>query len=144
MIRMSVRDVASLTGRSMTREEAYAARADAKMAKPKYGNHKVETPTGEKFDSKAEYRRWCQLDLLAKAGEIKDLRRQVPYLLVPAQVTPEKKTIRPVNYIADMVYQDKAGKVVVEDVKGVETAEYRIKKKLMLMVHGIWVREIRT
>ena len=128
--------------RTMTREQAYAARSERK-GKNKYGNHKVEAD-GLKFDSKAEYRRWCQLKILVKAKEISQLQRQVPYELVPAMKAPDGTNLRPVAYIADMTYLDRSGALVVEDVKGVSTQEYRTKKKLMLAVHGIWVREIRS
>ena len=50
----------------------------------KYGNQKIVSG-GEVFDSKREYRRWCELKLLEKAGEIWGLERQVKYVLIPAQ-----------------------------------------------------------
>lgn len=135
-------------GRPMTpvrldRVTAYAARSE-KKSKSKYGNQKVTTADGLTFDSKAEYRRWCELNVLVRAGEITDLKRQVPFDLVPAQVSPDGTKLRPVAYVADFTYRDKAGRLVVEDPKGASTAEWIIKKKLMLHVHGIWVREIRT
>lgn len=50
---------------------------------------------------------------------------------------------RSVKYIADFVYTDKAtGQTVVEDTKGVRTKEYIIKRKLMLYLHGIRIKEI--
>ena len=50
---------------------------------------------------------------------------------------------RECSYVADHVYFDLAlGKVVVEDVKGVRTEAYKIKKKLMLWVHGIVISEV--
>jgi len=129
--------------RRLSRVDAYAARTE-KKAKNKYGNQKVETPEGLTFDSKAEYRRWCELSWMLKAGEISDLKRQVPFDLVPAQVSPEGTKLRGITYVADFTYLDKLGHLVVEDPKGASTAEWVIKKKLMLHVHGIWVREIRT
>lgn len=125
------------------RTAAYAARAE-KRSKLKYGNQKVTTPEGLTFDSKAEYRRWCELNILVRAKEITDLQRQVSFDLVPAQVSPDGTKLRPVAYIADFTYLDKDGQLVVEDPKGASTAEWVIKKKLMLHVHGIWVREIRS
>lgn len=130
----------------MNRDEAYALRRQLKAAAPrrqKYANHRVEID-GQTFDSKAEYRRWKYLTMLEKAGEIKDLCRQVPFELIPAQVAPDGTKVRPTIYVADFVYTDKAGKVVVEDPKGCSTPEWRLKRKLMLQVHGIWVREIRS
>ena len=133
----------SPAGRRVSRDQAYAARSE-KRSKSKYGNQKVTTETGLTFDSKAEYRRWCELGVLLRAKEITDLQRQVPFELVPAQVSPDGTKLRPITYIADFTYRDKAGILVVEDPKGASTAEWVLKKKLMLQVHGIWVREIRT
>lgn len=102
----------------------------------KYGNTKVNVD-GKHFDSKREAARWQELRLLERAGEISDLRRQVRYELVP-KMSGE----RPVDYIADFVYRDKNGNEVVEDVKGVRTPVYIIKRKLMLWRHGIRIREV--
>ena len=102
----------------------------------KYGNTKVNVD-GMHFDSKREAARWQELRLLERAGEISDLRRQVRYELVPK--LPGE---RPVDYIADFVYRDKNGNNVVEDVKGVRTQAYVIKRKLMLWRHGIRIREV--
>ena len=102
----------------------------------KYGNTKVEID-GVPFDSKREAARWRELRLLERAGEISDLRRQVRYELVPK--LPGE---RPVDYIADFVYRDSGGNEVVEDVKGVRTPAYVIKRKLMLWRHGIRIREV--
>ena len=111
----------------------------------KYGNQRVTDEQGLKFDSKAEHRHWLHLTALAKAGKIMDLRRQVPFELVPAQVTPDGKKIRSVVYVADFVYYEKGtGKIAVDDPKGFSTPEWKIKRKLMLMVHNIWVREVRS
>lgn len=111
----------------------------------KYRNKKVHTEDGLTFDSRAEHRHWQHLCWRLKAGEIRDLRRQVPFELVPAQVTPDGKKIRSVVYVADFVYYEKhTGKIAVDDPKGFSTPEWKIKRKLMLMVHNIWVREIRA
>lgn len=89
------------------------------------------------FDSRKEYRRWQELLLLEKAGVIRGLRRQVKYELLPR--VPGKWP-RPVAYIADFVYQE-GKKEVVEDVKGYRTDVYKLKKRLMWVVHGIEIRE---
>lgn len=109
----------------------------------KYGNRKV-IYDGMAFDSKKECQRYIELKLLEKAGEIKDLKRQVKYTLIPSQKDDRGKIIeRECIYIADFVYFDcRENQSVVEDVKGFRTKEYRIKKKLMLLVHGIRVREV--
>ncbi|MGM9680364.1 MAG: DUF1064 domain-containing protein [Eubacteriales bacterium] len=92
---------------------------------------KAVTDGDDRFDSLAEYRRWKELNLLLRAGLISDLRRQVRYELIPKQGKE-----RTVYYIADFVYAEN-GETVVEDVKGVRTKEYIIKRKLMLYRYGI-------
>lgn len=106
----------------------------------KYRSVKVSTPDGV-FDSKAELGRWHDLQILQSAGVIHDLRRQVKYELIPVQKIGGKVVERAVSYIADFVYKDEDGKMVVEDVKGVRTPEYIIKRKLMLWFHGIRIKE---
>lgn len=110
----------------------------------KYGNRVVHTADGLRFDSKAEHKRWVYLDLLQRAGEITELQRQVPFELIPAQELKRGGTEKATKYLADFTYRDKAGVLVVEDVKGAVTPEYRLKRKLMLWVHGIEIQEIRS
>jgi hypothetical protein len=105
----------------------------------KYHNRKV-TRDGETFDSVKEYRRFCELRLLEKAGAVTDLRRQVKFELIPAQRIDGKVAERACSYVADFVYMEN-GQQVVEDTKGMRTQEYRLKRKLMLWVHGIRIRE---
>ena len=109
------------------------------MKKSKYKNKKV-TYDGIKFASIKEARRYQELKLLLRAGAISDLRLQVPYELIPAQYINGKCVERAVKYIADFVYIEN-GKEVVEDAKGVRTDTYKIKKKLMLYVYGIRLKE---
>lgn len=95
------------------------------------------------YDSRKEYYRAQQLKLWLKAGLISDLREQVVFLLVPPQINGEGVKEKPVRYKADFVYVDNAtGCTVVEDTKGFRTPEYIIKRKLMLQVHGITIKEI--
>lgn len=101
----------------------------------KYGNVKTVTSDGIKHDSEKEAQRWCELKLLERAGIIKDLKRQVEFELIPKQGKES-----PVRYIADFVYIEN-GKKVVEDVKGIRTDVYKIKKKMMLYFHGIRIKE---
>jgi hypothetical protein len=111
------------------------------MHKPrKYGNKKV-TIGGEKFDSAKEARRYGELVLLGKAGQISDLKRQVKFELIPSQKVGGKVVERACSYVADFVYMEN-GKTVVEDTKGFRTKDYIIKRKLMLYVHGIQIREV--
>ena len=107
----------------------------------KYGNRKITAPDGQVFDSVKEYHRWGCLRLLERAGKIHDLKRQVKYELIPFQYKSGKVVERGCYYIADFVYKDSTGELVVEDCKGYKTEVYRIKKKLMLWVHGIKIKE---
>ena len=105
---------------------------------PKY--HNVKTCG---YDSAKEAERARVLHLLEKAGKIRDLREQVRFELIPAQYEGRKCVERKVEYVADFVYVDCAtGEEIVEDVKGVRTKEYVIKRKLMLWVHGIRIKEV--
>lgn len=125
----------------------------------KYYNVKTKTTDGLIFDSTREARRWEQLLLLKKAGKISDLERQVTYELLPNQyetyerVSKTGKRLkdgqrlieRKVDYIADFVYHDaETGELIVEDTKSpvTKTKEYIIKRKLMLLIHGIKIREV--
>lgn len=95
------------------------------------------------YDSKKEYYRAQQLKLWLKAGVISELREQVVFLLIPSQINSEGIEEKPVRYKADFVYIDNStGQMVVEDTKGYRTPEYIIKRKLMLQVHGITIKEI--
>ena len=99
---------------------------------------------GQVFDSKKEANRYKELRLLEKAGEIKDLRTQVKFKLIPAQrdEATGKVIERECSYKADFVYYEEDGETVVEDVKGFRTKEYIIKRKLMLYQYGIRIREV--
>ena len=101
----------------------------------KYGNIKTVTSDGIKHDSIKEANRWCELNLLQRAGVISDLKRQVKFELIPKQ-----EGERAVYYIADFVYIEN-GKKVVEDTKGCRTEVYKLKKKMMLYFHGIKIKE---
>lgn len=113
------------------------------MKASKFGNKKTAFD-GKIFDSMKEATRYRELLVLQGAGRIKDLDRQVKFTLLPNQTDSNGKTIeRAVNYYADFVYTDTdTGKQVVEDVKGIRTAEYIIKRKLMLSRYGIKIIEI--
>ena len=109
--------------------------------KNKYGARRGVV-AGKKFDSLAESRRFAELSRLHRLGVITDLRRQVPYELIPAQYDEEGKILeRAVIYKADFTYE-RDGALVVEDAKGVQTKDYVIKRKLMLYVHKIKLVEI--
>lgn len=118
----------------------------------KYNNKKVKL-AGIKFDSKKEAHRFNYLMKLQEQGLISDLERQKSFELIPTQREPTimtktgkeklgKVIERPIKYIADFVYKDNNGDLVVEDTKGYRTKEYIIKRKLMLYVYGIKIKEI--
>ena len=123
--------------------------------KNKYHSKKIVVK-GETFDSKKEYRRFCELSLLQKAGAITDLQRQVEFELIPAQYETYERygkngkrlkdgqrcIERSCVYVADFVYYENGIKVV-EDTKSevTKTKDYKIKRKLMLWIHKIKIKE---
>ena len=124
------------------------------MKKSKYHSKKI-TVNGITYDSKKEYKRHVELTLLEKAGSITDLRRQVKFVLIPAQYEiferygkkgqrlkdGQRCIEKECAYVADFTYQEN-GKKVVEDTKGFKTKDYIIKRKLMMWVHGIRIKEV--
>ena len=109
------------------------------------------------FDSKKEAKRWAELQAMQFSGVITDLQRQVKFVLIPTQREPntigkrggihQGKTIeKECSYIADFCYFDKSGILHVEDVKGYKGGGaysiFKIKKKLILYIHGIILEEI--
>lgn len=103
------------------------------MRRNKYHNRKV-TFLGVRFDSEKEAHRYATLRILERAGEIKGLKLQPRFELQPA-FKCYGKTIRKIEYVADFSYYEH-GKLVVEDVKGMETDVYKLKKKLFLRLYG--------
>ena len=99
----------------------------------KYGNKK-QVINGRKFASIKEANRFKTLSLLQSAGEISLLQFQVPYRL-----EIDGKLI--CKYIADFVYYDNKGAMIVEDTKGFRTPEYKLKAKLMKAIHGVEILE---
>lgn len=109
--------------------------------KNKYRNKRTVID-GITFDSMKEASRWCELQLLQKAGEISELQRQVKFELQPAFYHAGHK-IRPIIYVCDFVYKEN-DKQVIEDVKSPATrnnAVYKLKKKMMLY-RGYEIKEI--
>lgn len=109
------------------------------VAVRKYRNRKVRFE-GMTFDSEKEKKRYVQLRTLERAGVISGLKRQVRYELIPSQRQNGKVIERACSYYADFVYEQN-GQTVVEDTKGMRTPEYVIKRKLMLWIYGINIRE---
>lgn len=120
----------------------------------KYRNRKV-TIDGITFASAHEAGRYRELSLMQRARLISGLELQKPYELIPAQYETvarygkkgqrlkdgRKCLEKSVVYIADFVY-DQNGETIVEDAKGMRTPDYIIKRKLMLFVHGIQIKEV--
>ena len=124
----------------------------------KYGARKVLFD-GIAFDSKKEANRWAELRILEKAGEISDLRRQVKFVLIPAQYEESNEIYKrgenkgkpkrgkllehECSYVADFVYRvTETDRTAVEDTKGFRTKDYIIKRKLMLERYGIRIKEV--
>ena len=106
----------------------------------KYHNRKTVVD-GQAFDSIREAQRWQELRLLERGGDIRNLRRQVPFELLP-QCKVCGKTLRKKSYIADFVYLNERGCQVVEDVKGYRTQVYELKRHMMMWLYGIEVVEV--
>ena len=122
----------------------------------KYKNVKIILD-GISFDSKKEAQRYNELKSLQHTGEILDLKTHIKYILIPAvRESSHEKFIKGKNkgnfkkgriierecsYFADFVYIHD-GKTIVEDAKGFRTKEYIIKRKLMLFVYGIKIKEV--
>ena len=117
----------------------------------KYGNQKI-TIDNITFDSTGEGLRYKELKLLEKTGQTTDLQLQKKFIIVPEIREPD--TVGPrgggkkgkliqsaAYYIADFVYYDKNGKLVVEDFKGFKTDLYKLKKKLMKYIYDIDIKE---
>lgn len=110
----------------------------------KYRNRKTVLD-GITFDSEREASRYQELKVLADRGVIEDFRHQAPFVLAPGVRFSDEKRAKPaLRYVADFSYR-LDGRLVVEDVKSKVTAgaaAYRIKRHLMLSVHGIEVKEV--
>ena len=101
-----------------------------------------------RFDSQREARRYDELMLLLKAGDIRKLKLQPQYTLQESYVAPDGERIRAIRYVADFSYERRDERdewtLIVEDVKSRATATqvYRNKKKMMREVYGISVQEV--
>lgn len=138
----------------MGRKSRQAAPGTTNGKPSKYRNVKV-TIDGLTFDSKREAKRFTELKALERAGEIDGLRVQPSFPIFvhrlghQVYIGTEQERIRCGEYIADFRYwRVRAGGInepageVVEDVKGVRTDVYRLKKKLVEGIYGITIREI--
>lgn len=104
------------------------------MKRPKYGNKRV-TVDGINFASQREAKRYGELKLLERAGQIQNLQLQPRF---PLKVFGQLVT----TYVGDFQYLETNGGVVVEDSKGFKTPEYKIKAKLFQAVVGFPIREV--
>lgn len=100
----------------------------------KYRNVRTEVD-GITFASKKEAKRYWELKLLERAGEITGLELQRRFTL-------EANGQKICEYVSDFDYFDRHGSQVVEDAKGVRTPVYKLKKRLMKVLLGIDVQEI--
>ena len=102
------------------------------IVRNKYHNRKTKG-----FDSAKEWRRNQELEALQRAGEISELNRQVPFVLMPSYTIADEttrqgfRTVREIRYIADFTYRLKDGTRIIEDVKGIQTEVFKIKRKLL-------------
>ena len=101
----------------------------------KYRNKKI-LYKGIKFDSQKEFYRYLVLEDMMKKNKISDLRLQVPYVLIDKSCFG-----RAIKYVADFVYK-KDNQIIVEDVKGVKTPVYRLKKRMLAERYGIEIKEV--
>lgn len=112
--------------------------------KNKYHNKKIYFG-GVLFDSKKEYSYFCKLKLMEQVGMIRDLKRQVPFELIPTYKI-NGKTIRKMQYIADFTYiTTEDNKLHVVDIKGSKntiTEAFKIKKKLFEYRYGVEIEII--
>jgi hypothetical protein len=124
MVRWTEEQLATIQGRS--------ARDAVTRIQSKYRNVPVEVG-GDRFDSRAEAKRWQELQLMERAGDISDLKRQVKFEM---HVNGQHIC----DYIADFTYV-RAEVFTVEDSKGARTAIYRLKKKLLRALYGLEILE---
>ena len=106
--------------------------------------HNITKVGDQTFDSQAEADRYIELRVAEKAGLISELTCHPHFDLIPTQKVPGQRAFRPHGYTADFSYM-RDGQYIVEDVKSEKTREerdYIINRKLMWMIHQIYVREV--
>lgn len=80
--------------------------------------------------------------LLYQEGMIAELKLQPEFTLQEAFTTPSGKKVQAIRYRADFSYRTKTGGYIVEDVKGVRTDVYALKRKMVLDKYGIEIVEV--
>jgi len=99
--------------------------------------HAVRTEVdGINFASKKEAKRYQELKLLERVHEIKSLKLQVPFPIIP-----KSKYGREIRYVADFVYITKDGEMVIEDTKGYETDVFKLKARMVAEQYGIEIKK---
>ena len=101
------------------------------------------TVDGIRFDSLRESRRWGELRLLEKAGEIRNLSRQVAIPLMGQNGPLKTRTGKPMRLTVDFVYEDRrlGWARVYEDSKGAITRDYEVRRAVAAAM-GIEVVEV--
>ncbi|MGC8900127.1 MAG: DUF1064 domain-containing protein [bacterium] len=107
----------------------------------KYHNKPVEVD-GIRFASQKEANRYKELMLLKRAGEIKWIIPHPEYAVFAGVPDKPETHKRVFTYIADFKYMDKQGKIHVEDVKGVRTQVYKLKKRIIEALYHIKIEEV--
>ena len=147
---MELADIARLSPAAQRQILEQLGHTAGKSDKPgKYHSRKctVTLPESGKritFDSEREARRFGELRMRLRFNDIRDLRLQVNFTLQEGFTTDSGERVRPIVYRADFTYQERTPsgwRTVVEDVKGVRTKEYSMKRKMMLEKFGVKIRE---
>jgi hypothetical protein len=91
------------------------------------------TIDGVTFASKKEAARYQELRLMERAGLISSLELQPAFELIPPYTTKDGAKVQKIVYKADFKYTyPQTGREIIEDVKGMKTAIYKLKKKILL------------
>lgn len=129
--------------RQLRQKRLQEVAATEEMKLRKYHNEPVRR--GEIcFDSRKEAKRYDDLMMLLSVGAISDLRLQPQFTLQESYITPQGERVRAIRYVADFSYITATGERVVEDVKckATRTAQYEMKRKMMLDRYGIRIKEV--
>lgn len=121
MVHITAKKYDKITNQSKYRNKHVYVYEDNFISNTKTSGHGKIT---EHFDSKKEYTRCRELELLQKNGKISDLKRQVPLMILPAFTDSSGEKQRAITYKADFIYIEN-GKEIVEDVKGFSKGKYR-------------------
>lgn len=123
-----------------TTRDAWTAEVLKRSPRSKYGAKK-KVVDGITFDSSKEAKRYCELKMLEKAGDVKELTLQPVFPIYVCKYRGSDP-VKVCDYIPDFRYREgPQGLLVIEDVKGVRTPTYRLKKKLFEAQYGLTIRE---